>query len=71
MNTESRKNAKKKKKIEKDFFKLMNNAVFGRTLEIVRKHRDIKLVTTEERTNCFVSKPNLSNQNKSYNKTFF
>ena len=47
-----------KNDFEKDFFKFMNNEVFGKTLENMRKHRDIKLVTTEKRRNHLVSEPN-------------
>ena len=56
MNTKLRTEAKKNH--DKDFFKLMNNSVFGKNIKNVRKYRGIKLVTTEKRRNYLVSEPN-------------
>ena len=56
MNTELKKVAKND--FEKDLFKLMNNSVFGKTMENIRKHRDIKLVTTNKKRSKLVSEPN-------------
>ena len=56
MNTELRKQAKDD--FEKDFFKSRNNSVFGKTMESVRKYRDIKLAATDKRRKQLVSEPN-------------
>ena len=56
MNTELRKVADND--FEKYFYKLMNNAVFGKTMENIRKHREIKLITTDKKRSKLVSEPN-------------
>ena len=60
MNTKLRTEAKND--FEKDFFKLMNNAVFGKTMENVRRHRDINSVTTDKRRYQLASEPNYHTQ---------
>ena len=56
MNTKKRMEAKNE--FEKNLFKLMINSVFRKTMENLRKHRDIKLVTTDEKRSKQISEPN-------------
>ena len=55
MNTKLRKN---KNDFEKNFLKLMNNSVFRKTMENVRNHGDVNLITIEARSNYLMSEPN-------------
>ena len=61
MNTKLR--AEAENDFENDFFKLINNAVFGKTMENARKDRDIKLVATDKRRNQLVSEPDYHTNN--------
>ena len=56
MNTNKRK--EEKNEFEKNFFKLMINSVFGKTMENLRNHRNVKLVTTDEKRSKLISEPN-------------
>ena len=58
MNTRMR--AKATNEFEKEFYKLANNAVFGKTMENLRKHADIRLVTSDEQALRYANKPNFA-----------
>ena len=57
INFNTKKRAEAKNSFEKDFFKLMNNSVFGKTMENLRKRQDIRLVTDKEKLSKWASKP--------------
>ena len=62
INTNTNLRAQAKNNFEKDFFKLMNNSVFGKTIENIRNRVDVKLVNTEEKFKKLVAKPNFQSR---------
>ena len=62
MKTELRKNVNNE--FEEDFFKLMNDSVFGKTMENVRNHRGIKLIASDKRRKRLVSEPDYHSHKK-------
>ena len=62
MNTELRKKARNE--FDKNFFKLINNFVFGKIMENVRNHRDIKLLASDKRRKRLISEPNYHSHKK-------
>ena len=53
---------KAKNDFEKDFFKLMSNSVFGKTLENIRNHVDIKLCSNKQKVEKLIAKPNFESR---------